>query len=218
MKIFVVIPGFNEQFYLGRLLEKITKYTNSIIFVDDGSTDNSPKIARKYTPHVLVHEINLGKGAAMLTGAEYAFKHLNADAIIFMDADDQHDPTHLPEIVKKLKKFDIVFGVRTLGPDMPMGRYLGNKTASVLLNLLFGAYIPDIPSGYKGLTQKAFSKLKWKSSGYEVEAEIAVKVAQNKIPFSTVQIQSIYHDKDKGLTLIDAAHITQLMIHWRLGL
>lgn len=218
MKIFVVIPGFNEQFYLDRLLEKVSKYTHSIIFVDDGSTDNSAKIARKYTSHVLVHETNLGKGAAMLTGAEYAFKKLKADAIIFMDSDDQHDPVHLPEFEKKLKKFDIVFGVRTLGPDMPIGRYLGNKSASVLLNILFGAYVPDVPSGYKGLTQKAFSKLKWKSSGYEVETEIAVKVAKNRIPFTTIQIQSIYHDRDKGLTLLDAAHITQSMIQWRLGL
>jgi len=218
MKLFVIIPGYNEQFYLEQLLEKVTKITRSIIFVDDGSTDKSTKIAAKYTRHVLSHLVNLGKGAAMMTGAEYAFRVLNADAVVFLDSDDQHDPIHLPEFEKKLKKFHIVFGVRNLGSDMPLGRFLGNKSASVLLNLLFGAYIPDVPSGYKGMTKKAFNKLKWKSSGYEVETEIAVRVAQLRMPFGIVDIQSIYHDRDKGLTLLDGAHITQKIIQWRFGL
>ncbi len=218
MKTFIVIPGFNEQFYLDRLLEKVSKISANIVFVDDGSSDNSAKIATKYTPHVLSHQVNLGKGAAMLTGAEFAFKRLKADAVVFMDSDDQHDPSHLPEFEKKLKKFDIVFGVRNLGVNMPLARFLGNKSASVLLHLLYGAYIPDIPSGYKGLTRKAFNTLKWKSSGYEVETEIAVRVAQRKMAFGIVEIRSIYHDRDKGLTLFDAAHITASLIQWRLGL
>ncbi len=218
MKTFVVIPGFNEQYYLDRLLEKVSKFSRSIIFVDDGSSDNTAKIAKKYTRHVLSHQVNLGKGAAMLTGAEYAFKVLKADAVIFMDSDDQHDPAHLPEFDRKLKKYEIVFGVRNLGVNMPLARFLGNKSASVLLHVLFGAYIPDIPSGYKGLTRKAFHALKWKSSGYEVETEIAVRVAQRRIPFGIVEIRSIYHDRDKGLTLLDAAHITASLIQWRLGL
>jgi len=218
MKIFVIIPGYNEELYLDRVLAKVNKYTNSVIFVDDGSTDGSAKIAKKYTKHVLEHQINLGKGAAMLTGAEYAFRKLKADAIIFMDSDDQHDPAHLPEFEKRLRKKHIVFGVRNLGPDMPMARFLGNKMASVLLNLMFGAYIADIPSGYKGMSRKAFYALKWKSSGYEVETEIAVRVAQQKIKFDSIAIRSIYHDRDKGFSLLDTPHIVRLLIQWRLGL
>jgi glycosyltransferase involved in cell wall biosynthesis len=218
MKIFVVIPGFNEQAYLERLLKKLSKFSSNVIFVDDGSSDNSAQVAAKFTPHVLVHQVNLGKGAAMLTGGEYAFKELGADAVVFMDADDQHDPVHLPDFAKKMKKYDIVFGVRDLGVNMPLARYMGNKFASVLLKILFGRYIADIPSGYKGMTKDAFNKLKWKSSGYEVETEIAVRVVQQNIPFGTVEIRAIYHDRDKGLTLFDAAHITHSIINWRLGL
>lgn len=216
--MYVVVPGYNEQLYLGRLLTKLNKHTKNIIFVDDGSSDNSARIARKHIKHVLSHQVNLGKGAAMLTGAEYAFKVLKADAVVFMDSDDQHDPVHLPEFQRQFKKYDVVFGVRNLGPNMPLARYLGNKSASVILNVLYGAYIDDIPSGYKGITRKAFPKLKWKSSGYEVETEIAVRVAQHKLPFGTVDIRSIYHDKDKGLTLLDAFHITVSLLQWRIGL
>jgi glycosyltransferase involved in cell wall biosynthesis len=207
--IYVVIPGFNEQAYLGRVLEKVNKFTQKIIFVDDGSTDNTAKIAAKYTSHVLTHQTNLGKGAAMLTGCEYAFNDLKADAVVFMDSDDQHDAAHLPEFFKQMNTFDVVFGVRYMGANMPLFR---------LLNLLYGAYIPDIPSGYKGVTKKAFKKIKWNSSGYEVEMEIAVRVAQQKIPFSMIEMKAIYHDKDKGMTILDAIHITLCLLQWRLGL
>jgi glycosyltransferase involved in cell wall biosynthesis len=218
MNIFVVIPGHNEQTYLSKVLGKVTKFSENVIFVDDGSDDDSVKIANRYTSHVLVHQTNLGKGAAMLTGAEYAFKVLKADAVIFMDSDDQHDPVHIPEFAKLLKDFDVVFGVRNMGANMPLFRFLGNKFASVLLNVLYGAYIADIPSGYKGITRKAFPKVQWKSRGYEVETEIAVRVAQHKIPFGVVEIKSIYHDTDKGMTLLDAVHITFSLLQWRIGL
>ncbi len=218
MKIFVIIPGFNEQTYLGKVLEKISKFSQQVIFVDDGSTDNSAKIAAQHTSHVLIQPTNLGKGAAMLTGCEYAFKKLKADAVILMDADDQHDPVHIPEFAKLLRKYDIVFGVRDLGANMPLFRYLGNKCVSILLNLLFGGYIPDVPSGYKGLTRKGFNKLKWSSTGYEVETEIAMHVNQQKMPFGIVEIRAIYHDRDKGMTWRDATGITVSLMKWKLGL
>lgn len=218
MKTYVIVPGFDEAAYLDRVLSKVTLHTPNVIFVDDGSQDQSAQIARKYTSLVLVHETNMGKGAAMLTGCEYAFTVLSADAVIFMDADDQHEAVHLKEFASQLEKYDVVFGVRNMGANMPLFRFLGNKIASVFLNLLYGAYIPDIPSGYKGMTKKAYKSLKWKSRGYEVETEIAVRVAQNKIHFGTIEIKSIYHDADKGMTLIDALHILLCLIQWRLGL
>lgn len=217
-RIFVVIPGFNESQYLDRVLQKISTITKNIIFVDDGSDDKSLLIARRHITHVLSHQTNLGKGAAMLTGAEYAFSNLDADAVVFLDADDQHDVVHLPEFFKQLESYDIVFGVRNMGANMPLARFLGNKIASVFLNILYGVYIADIPSGYKGMTKNAFKRVRWSSAGYEVETEIAVRVAQYKIPFTTVEIKAIYHDTDKGMTILDALHITYCLIQWRLGL
>jgi glycosyltransferase involved in cell wall biosynthesis len=218
MKICVVIPGHNEEKYLNRVLKKVGKYSKNIIFIDDGSSDDSVKVAKKHTKHVLVHETNLGKGAALMTGCEYAFGRLKADAVVFMDADDQHDPSHLPDFFSFLREYDIVLGVRVMGANMPLTRYLGNKLVSVLLNLLFGGYIADIPSGYKGLTRKAFEKVKWVSSGYEVETEIAVRMAQNKLKRKELEISAIYHDTDKGMTLLDGIHIATSLIQWRLGL
>lgn len=219
MKIFVVIPGHNEEQYLATVLKKVQKITSNIIFVDDGSTDASVTIAHRYTDHVLVHKTNLGKGAALTTGCEYAFYHLAADAVIFMDSDDQHDPQEIPKFVKALEgSAELVFGVRREGPYMPAIRFLGNKFASVILNLLFQMYIPDIPSGYKALTRKAYKKVRWHSSGYEVEAEIAARTAKQRLPFAIVEIDPIYHDTDKGMTLLDAIHIGVRLLQWKLEL
>lgn len=219
MKIFVVIPGHNEEQYLATVLKKVQKVTKNIIFVDDGSTDTSAQIAWRYLDHVLVHETNLGKGAALTTGCEYAFEELDADAVIFMDSDDQHDPKEIPKFVKALEgNTELVFGVRREGPYMPALRFIGNKFASIILNMLFQMYVPDIPSGYKALTRKAYKKVRWNSSGYEVEAEIAARTAKQRLPFAVVEIDPIYHDSDKGMTILDALHIGVRLLQWKLEL
>jgi glycosyltransferase involved in cell wall biosynthesis len=91
----IIIPGYNEEKYLKKVFDKVRKHTANIIFVDDGSSDKTSAIAKKYTRHVLRHMTNLGKGAALKTGCEYAFKKIKADRVIFLDSDDQHDPKYI---------------------------------------------------------------------------------------------------------------------------
>lgn len=218
MKTCVVIPGHNEQGYIAAVLRKVSTFTKDVIYVDDGSTDSSAQLALRQTRHVLIHAVNLGKGAAMKTGALYAFDNLHANAVIFLDADDQHDPAHIPEFAKALEKYDVVFGVRGVGTSMPLARYMGNKMASIFLNLLYGRYIDDIPSGYKAITKNAFEKIAWVSTGYEVETEIAVRTVQKQLSLTCIPIKAIYHDTDKGMTLLDALHICRCLVEWRIGI
>lgn len=218
MNVFIIIPGHNEQEYVSTVLSKVKAIHPHLIFVDDGSTDTTAALAKAHTKHVLIHETNLGKGAALKTGCEYAFTTLKADAVIFMDADDQHDPKEIPKFIAQLANYDVVFGVRKMGANMPLSRFLGNKFASVLLNILYGGYIPDIPSGYKALTAAGYRKVKWKSSGYEVETEIAMRVTKEQVPYAMIEIEAIYHDTDKGMTLIDGIHICRCLLEWKVGL
>ena len=83
----VVMPGYNEAKYLERALKKTLKHTKNIVFVDDGSHDSSADIAKKHLKHVLIHEVNLGKGAALKTGCNYAFEELGAKAVVLMDSE-----------------------------------------------------------------------------------------------------------------------------------
>lgn len=218
--VWVIIPGLNEEKYLASVLKKVLQFTPNVVFVDDGSSDKTSTIAHKYLEHVLIHQINLGKGAALKTGCEYAFKQLQAGAVIFMDSDDQHDPKEIQRFVKAFAEGnEVVFGVRKFSSaSMPILRFLGNKSISVLINVLYGSYVPDIPSGYKGLTKKAYQAVRWTSLGYEVETEIAAKVAKAKIPYKVLEIETIYHDTEKGMNGIEALKILLSLLQWRIGL
>lgn len=220
LKTYVVVTAYNEAKYLSRFLEKLSKKTRDFIVVDDGSSDQTAKLAQKFTKHLLVHPVNLGKGAAMKTGADYAFKILQADAVIFMDGDDQHDPLDLIKFADffKLQKQGLAFGVRAFDQSMPLIRVLGNRFTSFLVKILFGSYLTDIPSGFKAMSRDVYQKLRWQSSDYGVELEIACKTAKLKIPFSEIPIKTIYHDLDRGMSLIDPFKMIYKIILWRINL
>lgn len=217
--IWVIMPAYNEEKYIEVVLKKALNYTDNLIFVDDGSTDKTFELAKKTAPHSLHHRVNLGKGAALKTGCDYAFGHLNAQAVIFMDSDDQHDPKELKLFIDALKDgHQLVFGVRPFAKNMPWYKVMANKFASYAVKALFGAWIPDIPSGYKAVTKEAYRKLDLKNPHYGVELEIAVKTAKYKLDFAEVPISTIYHDYDRGMTVIDALRILKDLIAWRITL
>lgn len=214
-QIYIIIPTYNEARYLGRFLDKLMPFTKHVIVVDDGSSDKTGEIARSRGVICLSHLVNLGKGAALKTGCDYAFNKLGATAVIIMDGDDQHEPQDLRLFFKELKNdADIVLGVRRLDAKMPFMRVLGNKSMSIIINLLFGHYLADIPSGFKAMTKRAYKQLKWYSSGYEVETEIAVRLAKSKLSYAEVPISTVYHGKDYGFNLLDAWGILIKIPYW----
>ena len=215
MKIVIVVPAYNESRYLGRFLDCLLVITSKVIVVDDGSVDKTCEIARDRGVVCLQHMVNLGKGAALKTGCDYAFKKLGADAVIIMDGDDQHVVGDIARFEKALKDgAQVVLGVRQMDAKMPLMRILGNKSMSILINLLFGSYIADIPSGFKAMTKAAYKTLRWHSSGYEVETEIAVRIAKSKLAYAEVPISTVYHDKDYGFNMLDAARILLKLPYW----
>lgn len=214
--VVVVVPVFNESEYIAGVLKNLNKTKYRYVVVDDGSSDNSVLLARKYAEHVLVHRINLGKGAALTTGTEYAFSKLKARAVVFMDSDAQHNPLELDLFLEKLKDGEqVVFGVRSFDTAMPWIKITTNRTASVLVSWLYGVYIPDIPSGFKALTKEAYEQVAWSSTNYSVELEIAVNVAKKRISFSTVPVQTIYLDFNRGFQILDALQMGFDLIRWR---
>ncbi len=217
--LWVVVPAYNEETYVRRVITKVLKYTSNVIVVDDGSSDKTTQEAQKIATYTLTHQINLGKGAALKTGCSFAFEQLKAKAVIILDADDQHDPAELPLFVKELKKGEqVVFGIRQVSTEMPWLRSLGNRLSSILVHLFFGRYIPDIPSGYKAFTRKAYQKIKWSAVDYAVELEIAARTARHRLPFSTVCIKTIYHDMNKGMTMLDVLRMAQHLVNWKLSI
>lgn len=216
--VWVVVPAYNETRYLSVVLSKIHQFTKQVIIVDDGSSDDTAKIAREHGCVVAQHTLNLGKGAALRTGCQLAFTHLGAEAVVLLDGDDQHDPSLLPKIGELLKKgHHIVFGTRNIG-QMPFLRTLGNRLASVTIWAVFGSYFVDIPSGYKAFTKLAYQYIAWDALGYSVEMEIAARAAFHKLPVVTIPIPTIYHDFNRGMTMLDVYLMWFEIITWRFTL
>jgi polyprenyl-phospho-N-acetylgalactosaminyl synthase len=204
MKIVIVVPEYNEGTRLNITISNIRRFSKCpIVVVNDGSS-NIPKNLTGIT--LLNHAVNLGKGAAMKTGMEKAWK-MGADAVIFVDADGQHNPKFLPEFESALETNDIVFGYRILTKEMPFLRKWGNILAKWIIRSLFGVKRKEFLCGYLGFRKSIYKKIRWTSSRYGVETEIATKVAKNNLSYKEIKIDTIYVDKYKGVSLIDAIKI-----------
>ena len=220
MKISVVIPFYNEEKHIAEVVTSVSKYNLPIVVVDDGSVDASVDKIHKLKLRqvtIITHKINLGKGAAMKTGADFAFAK-GADAIIFMDGDNQHKADDLSKFIAALesKRQGVIFGSRNYNYSVPLVRFLGNKFASLILVILFKIYVSDVLCGFKAFTKNAYNKIRWDSTGYGVETEMIARVGKAKIGFLEVPVQAIYHDKNKGVTILDAFGIFVEIIKWRL--
>lgn len=222
MKIAIVMPVFNEEKHIENVLIGLSKQKLPVIVVNDGSKDKSKAITEKLASRYplitsLSHSVNLGKGSAMKTGAEYAFSK-GFDAIIFMDSDGQHAVSDLSKFVEKLNtnKFDLVFGSRNLNLGVPFIRYIGNKVASVFVSLLFGIYVSDLISGYRAITSKAYKKIKWQSQGYGVETEMVIRAKKANLKYCEIAVETIYFDEFKGVSILDAFNVFLNVLYWRL--
>jgi Glycosyltransferases involved in cell wall biogenesis len=156
-KIFIVIPAYNEEKVIGKVVIDIKKegYKN-IIVVDDGSADKTAEVSKKSGAIVLRHILNRGKGAAAKTGLEYA-KSQNADIVVTVDGDGQHNPKDIKKMVGKINDgYEVVLGSRFLNRKnkMPIFNRLANFFANVLVFLVYEFWTTDSQSGFSGLIQK----------------------------------------------------------------
>lgn len=219
MKIAIVVPEYNEGTRVVDTVKSILKLTkNLVIVVDDGSGDDSfDRLTGEFMNNgqvaVLRHIINIGKGAAMETGVRYAWRS-GCDAVIFVDADGQHNPRHLIDFERGLVKNDLVFGYRSMGQEMPTIRKLGNIFSVNLIKGLFKLNRKDLLCGYFGFKKSVYKKIKWKEARYGVETEIACRVAKNKLAFVETKVDTIYIDKYKGVSIFDAFNILIKLPVW----
>lgn len=219
MKTVLVLPVYNESRYLAKVIIEAKKYVDLVITVDDGSRDPSHEIAEKAGAIALRHRINLGKAAALKTGAKAALK-LGADIIVFMDSDGQHLPSDLPRFIEPIKQdgFQIVIGCRKGGHKMPFVRRMGNLSLEMAARILFGITIKDIQSGYRAFRADVYDKLEWKSQRYHADAEMTVRTGKYHLKYKQIFIDTIYHDDFKGMTVIDGIKLLFQIFLWRFSL
>lgn len=210
-----VIPAYNEEGSIAKIARKTKKYLENVIVVDDGSKDRTKEIAEKEGCVVLRHVINLGKGAALKTGCDFAVRN-GAEFIVALDADAQHSPEDIPRFMEKLEKYDIVFSYRKSRSKMPLVLRFGNWFISNIVALLYGVRLIDTQSGFRAFSRKAYKKIRWNASDYSMESEMVSKAGKQKLKYVQIPIETIYSDRYKGTTVIDGVKIVLSMFWWKL--
>ncbi len=222
-KVLIIIPAFNEEKSLGKLLKSISSIVprKDVLVVDDGSQDKTAIIAKRAGCRVLSQKTNQGKGLALRAGFAFALKS-GYDAVITMDADGQHDPSEIPKFLKSFKKSgaDFIIGTREQNlSEMPFLRFLVNKTTSLVTSILAGVRIHDSQSGYRLIRSILIKKINLKTERFQMETEIIIKAAMKKFSIIEVPIKTIYFKKFKSYInpLIDTVRFIKLSLRmlWR---
>jgi len=204
-KTFVVIPAFNEQEVIRDTIENILSFKFKVIVVDDGSAIPLSKVLYGFPATILTHAVNLGQGAALQTGIEYALEMKNAEYIITFDADGQHQSHDIEKLLIPLlrNEADITLGSRFLagaGHNMPPGRKSLVKFARTLNYFFTGLLLSDAHNGLRAMNRKAASCIHLKQNGMSHATEILSIIKQKKLRYKEipVQIQYTEYSKKKG--------------------
>lgn len=192
-RFIAVIPAFNEQDSIEDLVKKIKRYPfiNKCIVVDDGSTDNTAKRAKKAGASLINTTFNIGTGRATHRGLN-AIKRHNSSNIILLDADGQHDPKFIPHLISQMGDADLVIGSRYLSPTRSSTSWLrrmGTKIISVLILAKYRKRVFDPTSGYRVLNPKALSYFKNNYPYYFSEPEVVIEAIKNGMKIREVSIQ-----------------------------
>jgi glycosyltransferase involved in cell wall biosynthesis len=194
-RIVVLVPALNEAAVIADVLADIVRagYPD-IVVVDDGSAARTHEKARQ-VPGVTVlrHFINRGKGAAVKTGIEAA-KLLDADIVVTMDGDGQHDPQDIPRLVQLVEEgYDVVLGTRAMDrATMPAWKILANKSGNFFTWLLFGLWVRDSQSGFRAFSRRALELIETRTDRYEYDSEVIREISRHKLRFAELPVAVRY--------------------------
>ena len=206
--IYVVMPAYNEGKTIKKMIEELKKRNLNMVIVDDGSHDETYKIAECEVKNlrygsIYRHVINRGLGAALETGIKAALAK-GADIIVTFDADGQHDPDDIIPVCKPIMegKADIVIGTRDF-EEMPASKKFGNNVMNIITRIFYGIHVNDSQSGLRAFDRKAAKVLDIYSRGYGVSSEIIGEVKKYDLKLEEVPIKTIYTDysMSKGTNL-----------------
>ena len=204
-KIIAAMPAYNEGKYIGSLVLQARQYADEVVVVDDGSTDHTSKIAELAGAIVVRHVENKGYGSAIRSILAEAKKR-NADILVILDADSQHNPEEIPSLIKAISEgSDVVIGSRerqrkAIAPY----RRLGQKILSRLTYVTSRQKLSDTESGFRAYSRKAITTLELKETGMAISSEIVSEATAKGLRVTEVPISVIY-TKD-GSTLNPVRH------------
>jgi glycosyltransferase involved in cell wall biosynthesis len=192
-KIIAGMPAFNEEKYIGTLVLQTRQHVDEVIVVDDGSTDATAEIAELAGARVIKHGKNRGYGAAIQSIFDEA-KKLDPDVLVILDADAQHSPAEIPNLVKPvIDGFDCVIGSRhEHGKKIPLYRRVGQNLILRSVKALSADKLTDSECGFRAFSRKAVQTLELKEKGMAVSAETVAEAARKKLKVIQVPVGVTY--------------------------
>jgi glycosyltransferase involved in cell wall biosynthesis len=224
MKLSVVIPVYNEVQNIGEILKRVraTRLANEIVVVDDCSQDGTRAVLQaldgKGGVHLLFHETNQGKGAAVRTGLAYA----HGDVILIQDADLEYSPHDYPALLQPIHDgiADVVYGSRFLGGPrraVMFWHMIANVILTFMTNILYDAILSDMETGYKVFRREVIEGMKLRSNRFDFEPEFTAKILKRHHRIYEVPITFNPRDYSEGkkIKLVDAFEAVWTLLWYR---
>lgn len=211
--VYIIVCAYNEEVVIEQTVSKLLHKNYSVVIVDDASNDATAEIVKKYPVHYLRHFINMGQGAALQPGIEYAL-YQGAEIFVTFDADGQHDGNDISPMINllKLNDLDIVFGSRFLKgatTNLSFLRKFALKSARYFNCFLTGILLSDAHNGIRVFNRKTAIALNITENRMAHATEVLIQVKKNKLKYAEYPVHICYSDYSlrKGQKLSELANV-----------
>lgn len=193
MKTTIIIPAYNEAKTIGIVVSNILKIGKNlkILVVNDGSNDETGTVAKKFGAQVINLTLNSGSGAAIATGLK-SISINKDDAVILLDADGQHDPKYIPQLISEISNgVDYVIGSRYMLPtpsSTTLIRRTGTRIISIFIKIFYGKTIYDPTSGYRAMNRNTLKFLKNRYPTTFSEPEVIMDLITNGYKIGEISV------------------------------
>ena len=211
--VWIVVPAFNEAGVIGEVIADLRSVFTNVVCVDDGSADHTGEVALKAGAHLVRHPANLGQGAAIQTGVEYALRQPGAQVFATFDADGQHRVKDLVTMIDRLGAgdVDVVIGTR-FGPGVsrpPLLKRVVLQTAARLSPRGRRLGLTDTNNGLRVFNKTVADALDITMSGMSHAGEFIILIAENRWRVAEEPVEVLYteYSKSKGQPLLNGVNI-----------
>jgi len=213
--VWIVVPAYNEAAVIGEVIADLRSVFDHVVCVDDGSQDDTGAVALRAGAHLVSHPVNLGQGAAIQTGTEYARSQPGAEVFVTFDADGQHRVKDVIRMIDKLsaEDVDIVIGTRFadqgVHSEVPVLKRIVLRTAVWLSPRSRRLNLSDAHNGLRVFNRKVAGGLDIAMSGMGHASEIIALVDENNWRVTEEPVEILYTDysKSKGQPLVNGVNI-----------
>ncbi len=218
--VYIIVPAYNEQEVLFKTISALVTTSYSIVVIDDGSTINLKECIKELPVYFLQHQLNLGQGAALQTGNEFALK-MGAEYIVHFDADGQHQLSDIEKLLQPIvnEECDIALGSRFLNKqakEIPFSKRIVIHNARYINYMFTGILLSDAHNGLRAMNKKAAILMVLTENRMSHASEILFLIKKHKLKIKEVSVSILYteYSKQKGQSIWNSIRILfDLLLH-----